>query len=63
MKGSSKQLFNGILVFFGAALLVYSLTVTGVDVYIQIIGLLVLMIGAYRASLYWSKHKDDHLDE
>ena len=58
-----KQLFNGILVIVGAALLAYSLMVTGVSVYVQIIGLIILMIGAYRASSYWAKHKNDHLDE
>jgi membrane protein implicated in regulation of membrane protease activity len=60
---SLKQLFNGFLVILGGGLLVYSLTVTGASVYMQIIGLLILMIGAYRASKHWAAHKDDHLDE
>ncbi len=63
MNESKQQLFNGILIIIGGGLLVYSLTVTGASVYTQISGLLVLMIGAYRASAHWAKHKDDHLDE
>ncbi|BAO55602.1 hypothetical protein [Nonlabens marinus] len=63
MNESKKQLFNGILIIIGGGLLVYSLTVTGTSIYTQIVGLMVLMIGAYRASAHWAKHKDDHLDE
>lgn len=60
---SLKQLFNGILILGGGSLLAYSLTVRDVNVYIQVLGLLLLMIGAHRASKHWAKHKDDHLDE
>lgn len=63
MKKSFKQLFNGILVFIGAGFLIYSMTVTGVSPYIQVVGLIILMVGVYRASSYWAKHKNDHLDE
>ena len=63
MKESHIQPFNGILIIIGAVLLAYSLIVTGDHRYIQIAGLAILLIGTYRASSYWSKHKDDHLDE
>ena len=63
MNDNKKQLFNGILIIIGVILLAYSLTVTGVSVYVQIVGLFILMIGAYRASKHWAKHKNDHLDE
>lgn len=63
MKDSSKQLFNGILIVLGGAFLAYSLTVTDPNVYLQVGGLLLLMVGAYRASKHWAQHKNDHLDE
>jgi len=63
MSNTSKQLFNGILILLGSSLLAYSLAVTDVDVYVQIVGLIILMVGAYRASSHWAKHKNDHLDE
>ncbi|WP_194850750.1 hypothetical protein [Nonlabens antarcticus] len=63
MNKSSQQLFNGVLILIGGALLVYTLTVTDTNIYVQVLGLVLLMIGAYRASKHWSKHKDDHLDE
>jgi uncharacterized membrane protein len=62
MNDHNPQLFNGILVFVGACLLIYTLVVTNASVYIQAAGLIILMIGAYRASKHWAQHKDDHLE-
>ncbi|AZQ43771.1 hypothetical protein [Nonlabens ponticola] len=63
MNENNKQLFNGILIIVGGALLIYTLTVTTASIYTQILGIIFLMVGAYRASKHWSIHKNDHLDE
>lgn len=63
IKNNSKQLFNGILIFLGAGFLLYSLVGKDVHVYFKIIGLIMIMFGAYRASNHWVAHKDDHLSE
>ncbi len=63
MKNSKHQLFNGILIIVGASLLAYSLAFAHVSIYFQLVGLVLLMFGAYRASAHWARHKDDHLDE
>ncbi|GAK96316.1 hypothetical protein JCM19294_1829 [Nonlabens tegetincola] len=57
-----KQSINGILIFLGGVLLAYALIDENASVYIKIIGLVLLMFGAYRASQHWVKTKDDHLD-
>lgn len=60
MNGSFSQLINGILILLGALFMGYSFVVENVSVYPQIIGLILLMVGAYRASKHWAVHKDDH---
>jgi hypothetical protein len=60
MKSKHTQLINGTFIFLGAILMFYSFVIEDVSVYPQIIGLILLMIGAYRASQYWAVHKDDH---
>ncbi len=60
MKGSLKQLINGILILTGAIFMAYSFVIEDVSVLPQVIGLILLMVGAYRASMHWSLHKDDH---
>jgi uncharacterized membrane protein HdeD (DUF308 family) len=60
MKSNFKQLINGILILIGAVFMAYSFVIEDVSVLPQVIGLILLMIGAYRASMHWSVHKDDH---
>ena len=57
------QFLNTLLIIAGAAALIYHFTSGDENVYIQILGIVFLMIGAYRASVFWSQHKDDHLDD
>jgi uncharacterized membrane protein len=60
MNNSNSQVINGVLIAVGAILMFYSFAVQDVSVYIQIVGLICLMVGAYRASKFWVIHKDDH---
>ncbi len=63
IKHSFKQPFNGLLIILGGTLSIYAFVVPGVLIYFKIIGLIFLMVGAYRASKHWVSHKDDHLDQ
>ena len=63
IKNNSKQLFNGLLITIGAIFLVYALVKVDTHIYVKVIGLVLLMLGAYRASRHWVGHKDDHLND
>ncbi|MEN8815506.1 MAG: hypothetical protein ABF274_01370 [Nonlabens sp.] len=63
IKNNSKQLLNGFLIFIGAIFLLYSLIFDDTNVYFKVLGLIMIMFGAYRASNHWVAHKDDHLSE
>ncbi|ARN77326.1 hypothetical protein BST97_04640 [Nonlabens spongiae] len=57
------QFLNTILIIIGSSMLAYHLISGDENVIIQVGGIILLMLGAYRASVYWSQHKDDHLDD
>jgi len=57
------QFLNTVLIIAGAAALIYHFTSGNTNVFIQVVGIILLMIGAYRASIFWTQHKDDHLDD
>lgn len=63
IKNNTKQLFNGLIIVVGAAFLLYSLMDSDANIWFQIVGLVFMMFGAYRASSHWTAHKDDHLSE
>ncbi len=63
IKNNTRQLFNGFIIVIGAGFLLYALVDTNANIWFQIVGLVLMMFGAYRASSHWAAHKDDHLSE
>jgi hypothetical protein len=53
------QTINTLLIFVGGALLLYTIAGEGESKYIQILGLVIIMFGLYRATNYWVETKDD----
>ena len=60
---NNSQIFNSLLILVGGALLIYSISAEDVSPYFKIIGLVIIMLGLYRATNYWVATKDDHKDE
>ncbi len=60
---NNSQVINTALIVVGGVLLLYSISVDDVSPYFKIIGLIVIMLGLYRATNYWVATKDDHEDE
>lgn len=61
-KGQS-QLINTILIISGGILLLIEISVDNKNVYMLIAGLVLLMLGLYRATNHWVYTKDDHKEE
>ena len=57
---NNSQVLNTILIFVGGALLLYAISVDDVSPYFKIIGLVIIMLGLYRATNFWVATKDDH---
>ncbi len=53
------QLINAFLIIVGGGMLIYSITGEERNKYLQIIGLVVIMFGLYRASNFWVENKED----
>lgn len=53
------QLINALLIVIGGAIMIYSITGEGRSKYFQILGLVIIMFGLYRATNYWVETKDD----
>ncbi len=60
---NNSQVINTILIIVGAACLIYSISAEGVSPYFKIIGLIIIMLGLYRATNFWVATKDDHKGE
>lgn len=60
---NNSQVINTALIVIGGALLLYSISAEEVSPYFKVIGLVVIMLGLYRATNYWVATKDDHEDE
>ena len=60
---NNSQVLNATLILVGGALLIYSISADDVSPYFKIIGLVIIMLGLYRATNYWVATKDDHKDE
>lgn len=60
---NNSQIINTALIVIGGALLIYTISVEGVSPYFKIIGLIIIMLGLYRATNYWVATKDDHENE
>tara|TARA_R100001369_G_scaffold49261_1_gene75877 strand:+ start:31800 stop:32009 length:210 start_codon:yes stop_codon:yes gene_type:complete len=56
------QLINTFLIIVGGGMLIYSITGEERNKYLQIIGLVVIMFGLYRASNFWVENKEDEED-
>jgi len=57
---NNSQLINTALIVIGGAFLIYTISVGDVSPYFKIIGLVVIMLGLYRATNFWVATKDDH---
>lgn len=60
---NNSQVINTALIVIGGALLLYSISADDVSPYFKIVGLIIIMLGLYRATNYWVATKDDHQDE
>lgn len=60
---NNSQVINTALIVIGGALLIYTISVDDVSPYFKIIGLIIIMLGLYRATNYWVATKDDHENE
>lgn len=63
MKKNNSQLINSILIILGGALLILEISGGEKNVYVLIVGIILLMFGLYRATNHWVETKDDHLEE
>ncbi|CAM4320421.1 hypothetical protein [Gillisia limnaea] len=57
------QIFNTVLIVIGGGILIYTISGEYKNRYLQILGLVVIMFGLYRATNHWVETKDDHKDE
>ena len=60
---NNSQLINTALIIVGGALLIYSISIEDARPYLKIIGLVIIMLGLYRATNFWVATKDDHEEE
>ena len=60
---NNSQVLNTVLILVGGGLLIYSISAEDVSPYFKIIGLVIIMLGLYRATNYWVMTKDDHKEE
>lgn len=60
---NNSQIINTALIVIGGALLIYAISVENVSPYFKIVGLVIIMLGLYRATNYWVATKDDHENE
>lgn len=63
MKKPSSQFLNSLFIILGGAILIYQLSGEEKNVYAMIVGLVLLMIGLYKATNFWVETKDDHKKE
>jgi membrane-bound ClpP family serine protease len=63
MKKINSQVLNTFLIVLGGAMLLFEISGDGKNVYILILGIILLMFGLYRATNHWVYTKDDHKQE
>ena len=63
MNKNNSQLINSLLIIIGGALLIFEISGDEENVYLLILGLVMLMFGLYRATNHWAITKDDHKNE
>lgn len=59
MKNNS-QLVNFLLIAIGGVLLLFEISGEKDNIYLLVIGIILLMFGLYRATNHWVYTKDDH---
>lgn len=57
------QIINTVLILIGGAILLYTISGEEESKYLQILGLIIIMFGLYRATNYWVETKDDTFDD
>lgn len=60
MKIPNSQIINSALIIVGGAMLLFQISGEDRNVYMMILGLVLLMFGLYRATNFWVETKDDH---
>lgn len=60
MKKPTSQVLNSLLIIVGGAILLFEISGEDRNVYLMILGLVMLMFGLYRATNFWVDTKDDH---
>ncbi|VVU99956.1 MULTISPECIES: hypothetical protein [Mesonia] len=64
---TKKQLFSSLFILLGAVLLIYGMIAENTNVYIKIVGIIVLMFGLYSSTRVWvednkqDNEKDDEI--
>ena len=56
------QLINTILIVIGGAIMIYTISMEERNRYLQVLGLVIIMFGLYRATNFWVETKDDEDD-
>lgn len=60
MKKINAQVLNSFLIILGGAMLLFEISGDKKNVYILVVGIILLMFGLYRATNHWVYTKDDH---
>ncbi|TBW25751.1 hypothetical protein [Gramella sp. KN1008] len=60
---NNSQIINTLLIVAGGGMLLYAISAEDVSPFFKIIGLVIIMLGLYRATNYWVATKDDHKKE
>lgn len=63
MNKKHTQIINVILIVVGGAILLYTIAGEEKSKYLQILGLIIIMFGLYRATNFWVETKDDTFDK
>ena len=63
MKKINSQVLNSFFIILGGALLLFEISGDKKNVYLLIVGIILLMFGLYRATNHWVYTKDDHKEE
>lgn len=63
MKKTNSQVINTFLIVVGGGILLYEISGEKENVYVLIAGIIMLMLGLYRATNHWVDTKDDYKNE
>lgn len=63
MNRSNSQVINTFLIVVGGGILIFQTSTEAKTPYLMVVGLVLLMLGLYRATNYWVETKDDHKED